>query len=97
MEKLIRTLQFFRVVDESGNLSLTNIALVVVLVSLVNRPELSVADIGSLVAAIAGYQFKRWMQPDAPAEDQSELSDALKSLQTKVAALEMGQQINRKR
>lgn len=97
MEKLIRALQFFRVTDETGNLSLTNIALVVVLIHLVNRPELAVTDIATFAAAIASYQVKRYLQPAAPAQDQTALTEALASLQTKVTALEMGQQINGRR
>lgn len=93
MDKLLRVLQFFRVTDEQGNLSLTNIALVATLVRALLLPQLAVQDIVAVAATIAGYQFKRFVAP-APGEqeDVAALKAVVEGLQTKVVALQMGAQ-----
>lgn len=96
MDKLFRVLQFFRVTDESGNLSLTNIALVSTLVVVLRRPELQIADIATFVATVAGYQVKRFLTGGAtPATEAEDLKAVVESLQTKVSALMMDKQIRR--
>jgi sugar phosphate isomerase/epimerase len=87
--KILAVLRFLRVTDESDRLSLTNIALVVAVVYLLRRPELSVQDLLAFAAALGAYQFKRWAQPDTTAADESaELKKALAELQTKVTAIQ---------
>lgn len=95
MEKIVKALQFLRIADENGNLSLTNVSLLITLGMVVMRPELTATDIATFVATVIGYQVKRFANPSAvPAEDAT-LSDAVKELQTKVTALQLAHQIRR--
>lgn len=94
MEKLLRATQFLRLTDEQGNLSITNLALIAVLVKLVATPQLPVAELLAFVASMVGYNVKRFVvNPGATlSEDTVELRKAVESLQTKVTGLQMGQQ-----
>ena len=96
LEKLLRAGQFLRVIDESGNLSLTNIALVSTLVVVLRRPELQIGDIATFIATVAGYQVKRFLAGNAaPSTESEDLKAAVESLQTKIASLQMAQNIRR--
>ncbi len=92
-DKILRALQFLRVVDESNNLSLTNIALVSTLVVVLQRPELAIGDIATFIATVAGYQVKRFLTGGtAPVAETDELKAAIESLQTKISGIQMAQQ-----
>jgi hypothetical protein len=93
MEKLFRVLQFLRVVDETNNLSLTNIALVATLVTVLQRPELQIGDIATFIATVASYQVKRFLTGGAqPSTEAADLKAAVESLQTKITAIQLAQQ-----
>jgi hypothetical protein len=87
--KTLRALRFLRVTDETNNLSLTNVAMVVVLVNIVQRPEVSLQDLLAFVGAMVGYQFKRFVNGAAatPEQDAADLRAEIDSLKTKVTAL----------
>lgn len=100
MDKIYRALQFVRLLDEQGNLSLTNIALMGVLARLLMSPTIDVESLLSFAAAMVGYQVKRFAAgfTGTPAGDEvEELRKAVDSLKTKTSALELGQQINGRR
>lgn len=52
--KLIKILQFLRLVDEDQRLSLTNIAVYIALVRLVTT-EATPLDVGALISSLANY------------------------------------------
>ncbi len=54
-----KALQYLRVNDENGLVSLTNIAMILVLYKLAVTPALSIQDLTALFICILGYQFKR--------------------------------------
>lgn len=91
MEKWTRALQILRITDENGNISITNVALVAVLVKLMLTPQLATADLLAFVASMVGYNVKRFaVSPTAAAsEDTEELRKAIESLQTKVTGLQL--------
>jgi hypothetical protein len=93
----IRILQFLRVADESGNLSLTNLALAATLIRLLMQPELAIADIATFVATILGYQFKRYMapEPQAAASEIEDVKKALEAMQSKLSAMQIGRALNK--
>lgn len=95
--QVVRALQVVRVLDMQGNISLTNIALVAVLIRTLMIPQLSVHDLLTFLAAIFSYQVKRFAEPASAPEDMQPLKDAVATLQTKVSALQMGQQLTSKR
>ncbi len=61
-----RTLVFFRIVDPfDRNVSITNIALCVVLYKLWAAPEASMVDAGSLMIALSSYSIKKYLNKDS--------------------------------
>lgn len=54
-----KVLRYFRINDEKGLISLTNIAMILVLYKLAVTPALSVQDLTALFVAVLGYQGKR--------------------------------------
>lgn len=60
MEKVKKLLQFVRLVDENGDLSLTNIIVIVILLKIVLKSDaIQAIDVGGILAALLGYQGKR--------------------------------------
>jgi hypothetical protein len=74
-----------------GNISITNIALVAVLIKLMLTPQLATADLLAFVASMVGYNVKRFVvNPNtAVSEDTEELRKAVESMQTKIVGLQM--------
>lgn len=56
MPKFLTTL---RLIDFDGNVSLTNIAVIVSIVKLATAPTPDFAAVGALLASLASYQTKR--------------------------------------
>ena len=95
MDRVYRVLQFLRIVDDQRNLSLTNIALMAVLARLLVSPTIDMESLLGLVATLVSYQAKRVVAGVAgtPAADEAEeLKKIVETLQTKVTAMELGQQ-----
>jgi len=64
----MRTLNFFRLIDENGLLSLTNIAVIVVIAKLSMAQQLDFSAVAALLTAIGGYSFKRFVNKDKPTQ-----------------------------
>lgn len=56
--KLLRTLNFLKLIDENASLSLSNVAMMVVLVKLALAPTVSLAEAAILLPVIGNYAFK---------------------------------------
>lgn len=54
-----KILKYLRVHDEKGMISLTNIAMLIVLYKLTTTPVVSFQDITALAIGVIGYQAKR--------------------------------------
>ena len=59
LEKINKILQYFRINDEKGRVSLTNIALILILVKIAVVPATSMKDIAALMTVVLSYQVKR--------------------------------------
>lgn len=84
--------RFFRLLDANNDLSLTNIALVAVLVRILMMPAVDIENLAMFAATLIGYQVKRFAAgaTGAPEVDEvGELRKAIETLQTKVTAQEM--------
>lgn len=65
-DKCIKLLQFLRLADEFGRLSLTNIALYCVLVKVMYSPVTDFSNIAALLIGLISYQFRQYQNaPDA--------------------------------
>lgn len=54
-----KVMKYLRIHDEKGIVSLTNIAMIIVLYKLAMTPAVSFQDITALAVAVMGYQVKR--------------------------------------
>ena len=61
MEKLIKVGQFFRIIDENGQLSLTNIAVMVGLYKLCQTNGTNLNDAGLMIGTLLNYAAKKYM------------------------------------
>lgn len=58
----LKTLTFLRVVDPHDQLlSITNLAMLVVLYKLIVAPTTNIVDLGSLLVAFGNYSFKKYI------------------------------------
>lgn len=62
MSSLIKVGQFFRLLDDDGLLSLTNISVMISLYKLVTAPATSYTDVGTVVASLLAYSAKKVIQ-----------------------------------
>lgn len=71
MEKLKQALSFLNVLDSEGKLSITNIAVIIVLVKLAIAPTVSITEAGTLLVALSNYAYKRFtnQKTDIPEAD----------------------------
>lgn len=66
---LIRLLKFFRLVDEhDGNISLTNLALIVTTVRFVAAPAASITELAAVMATLTTYTAKKIINKKAEDE-----------------------------
>lgn len=56
-----KVLTYFRINDEKKRVSLTNIALIVIIYKLAMTDATTFTDITGLAVAVLGYQFKRFV------------------------------------
>ena len=62
MDKVLRVLIFFRLVDGfDGNLSITNLGMFVSLYRLITVPQASYSDVGATLIAFGNYGFKKYL------------------------------------
>jgi hypothetical protein len=61
-EVLSKILKYLRINDEKGLLSLTNIAMILVLYKLAMTPATTFEDLATLGIAVLGYQSKRLIE-----------------------------------
>lgn len=54
-----KILNFFRITDENGVLSLTNIFIIIVLYKLAMSPTLNLEEVATVFIAISNYMYKR--------------------------------------
>lgn len=62
MDKLLRVLIFFRLVDGfDNNLSITNLAMFASLYRLITVPQASYTDIGATLISFTNYGYKKYI------------------------------------
>lgn len=59
MNKLIRLGQFFRLLDERNNLSISNLVVILMMVKILTTPALSMTDIATALTAMIPYTVKK--------------------------------------
>lgn len=74
-----KVLSFLRIIDpHDGQVSLTNVALIVVLIKIAASASFSMVDAGALFVTLLSYQGKKIINKDKQ-EDAVKIEDAVKS------------------
>lgn len=60
--KILKALDFIRLLDETGTLSLTNIAVIIVLWKVATASALDFMAVATLLTVLSTYSFKRFYQ-----------------------------------
>lgn len=93
----MKALVWLRLIDEhDGNISLTNIALLIALVKLAVAPSASIVDIGALFISLASYQAKKVINKDEGKQepavsmiDVADMEKRISDLSSKVSAAQL--------
>ena len=91
MEKINKVLTFLNLVDTNGNLSITNLAVVITLIKLATSPSANITEAGTLLIALGNYALKRQViASSAKADDdtESKINNALQATADKLNNLE---------
>jgi len=98
-----RVSEFLRLVDEQGQLSLTNITVYVVLFKIYQTENVSLLDAGALLVALLGYNGKKVLKyfndkkQVLAADEANEIKQRLKELHDKVGAVAAATNMNKLR
>lgn len=91
MDRFIKVLAWFRLLDENAQLSITNIAAMVIVVKVALAPSIDAGLVTALLGGISAYSFKRYIQrcqhkPQEPFDKDviQRLQDQVKSLEFKI-------------
>lgn len=98
MKQAIKIGKMLRVLDEKGNLSLTNLAVMAAIINLAMRKDVVINDMLIFLASIVGYQVKRFAKnPNDETEATiEELNAAIAKVESKVTAMQMGNSLKPK-
>ena len=94
MNKIKKIASFLRLVDENGQLSLTNVSVIVTIIKLVLVQNASVCDLGILIASLTSYQVKRIvtkkpLEPSALEERVEAMASDFEAAKSKLNVLTM--------
>ena len=87
MKRLNRLLEFLRVTDEDGNLSITHAALVFAAVCVWQGKAISLPEFGTLVLTLGAYQLKRYLNKPSDTASPAVTHVDLAPLEAKVKEL----------
>lgn len=87
--RLLKIANWLRLLDEDGLLSISNIAVIIVVVKVTFGGDLSGTDAAALLTVIGGYQFKRWFLRSKKSVDETNivtLTEAINAIGAAVKA-----------
>lgn len=90
--KVVKALNFLRLIDENKTLSISNIAVSTILVKLAIQPCFDLASAAVLLTAIGNYAFKSYHRPvrsDAAEAAVQKLTEEMKRVSVSVEKLKM--------
>jgi len=77
VRKIRKFLGFLRLLDENAQLSITNIAVIIVMTKVAMTPLLNFAQVATLLGVISTYSFKRFVQRKAPKKEKVSIVEKL--------------------
>lgn len=85
--------KFFRLIDEQGQLSLTNLAVLVIIIKIAITSNVSIADAGALLISLLNYSGKKVLSQlkkpvlTLPEQLFDQTQDKIKELEGKISKL----------
>lgn len=76
--------KFLNLLDHEGNLSITNLAVIVVLIKLAIAPAATLTEAGTLLIALANYAHKRVVTNSVPEVTEDTITPQVEEMQTKL-------------
>ena len=99
-ENLMKVVNFLRLIDAEAKLSITNVAVYVVLVKVAIAPEFTLMDAGALFVTLLNYSGKKIInkikEPETKQEPGSAVEERINKLQDKVNSIAVAVGITRK-
>jgi len=102
MKIINKILKFFRLVNGDNNLSLTNIACIIILFKLALIPQYGLEDLGVLFVVLLNYSAKKVITKDKKQEevqeatDYTKMKDDIKDLKDKISSVAIATGLMRK-
>lgn len=87
MAVLAKVVQFLNLLDASGKLSITNLAVLICLVKLAVSPSASITEAGALLVALGNYAHKRATNAAPEQPDTSAIESKVEEIQATVSNL----------
>lgn len=84
MNRFLTILTFFRLVDEQKQLSISNIAVMLLLGKIMLDPTLNLSGVAAILTALSAYNYKRYLSSVKP----NTQLDKLEELDEKVSRIE---------
>lgn len=89
-ENVIKALEFLRIVDaHDGKVSLTNVAVMVVVLKILFVPQFSIGEVGALLIALLNYSAKKVIHSKSTPPIESSLETQVKDLESQVSKLNL--------
>lgn len=82
-------LNFLRLIDEDGVLSLTNIAVIIVLAKLALLANCDLSSAAALLTVLGGYHFKSWHNARKPKPSTEQDKEAIAILQSEMSKIKL--------
>ena len=81
----LRTLEFFRLIDKNSNLSLSNVAVMVLIFKIAYAATIDWTAVAGLMLALLNYSYKRHNESKTPKVDDSVLQEAIIEIKDDIA------------
>lgn len=95
MSKSRKLLKFFNLVDRAGDLSITNIAVIVMVVKMAVAPQFTITECGALLVTLLNYGHKRYQSSKveketvkAPEVNLQPVLEQIQSVESQLAAVQ---------
>lgn len=94
MQKIISFLNFFNLLDSQNRLSITNVAVLIILGKMILAPSVSLTEVGALLISFINYGHKRFTNAQQPTEspldgDVNALKEKMSEVSSQISTLSL--------
>jgi hypothetical protein len=88
LNQINKLFTFLNLLDAAGNLSITNVAVIVSLIKLITAPQASITEVGALLLTLANYSAKRYTTANAVKNESAESSTVQTAITESIKQIE---------